>query len=366
VSIGLAALILPAALLLTPSSPKASPPTEEMPPAQPNVIKLAASLGCPNPESTFTCLDEFAAASYAKDGVVGLVSTVESWRDAVKPDGLPCHRLMHVFGKNLAESGSLQEIAAQSSETVGVCANGFFHGVVEGMALHLPATELPQRMREFCSSVPGLGSDCAHSSGHAFAMRNHTDAYAALEKCDVFAEQDSILCGSGVFMTFGRGLPGFEDEMSDPWINYTPEVASSICQSVAEKYTTHCWFLLWMAYLNNPTLGGAQAYEQVCSALALPDPEKPSEAYRNCYRGLGMLYVGRSSRPAAETAAMCPTTKDSRYWCVFSVGWSPMYDHFITFDTKDGYESICTDLSPADLKACKDGEVYVREDEGGL
>jgi hypothetical protein len=363
----LLAVSVPAALLIY----QPEPPTEvatvppvnpNSAPAQPRVVALAVSLGCPTDKDTFACLDELAEDVYEADGMDALVATISSWQAEVKPDGLPCHGLMHRMGKKVAESVSLEAVTAESRKTAGICANGFFHGAIEGVALSLTKDKLPPYMQEFCQSIPELGDDCAHSAGHALAIRNAEDVHQALQGCSSFSEPESVLCSSGVFMTFGRGLPGFEDGNEEPWITYTPQTARTVCFDVEDRYAEHCWFMLWMAYTTTDALGGVTEYQKVCTQL---DAQPTSKAFENCYRGLGMLYDNRGAVSTKEAATKCPSSKDQRYWCVFSLGWSVMYDHVITFNTKDGYETACSTLEEIDRPACEAGEAFVQMD-GGL
>lgn len=337
-----------------------------VPLAQPNVLRLAESLGCDPASDPFGCLEEESRQTYEDGGMPALLAELGDWKEYVKPDGLPCHGLMHALGKDLVAVKSVSGLVADSEQSSGVCANGFFHGVTEGLALSRSTTELRKDLADLCRSVTSLKKDCVHSAGHAFAMVNPDDAYGALSLCEDFSGDESVECGSGVFMTFGRGLPGYEEEAAAPWIRYSPAVAGELCFKVDKKYSTPCWFLLWMAYLSDPALGGADSYGQVCERIRIDGGTGPGEDFKNCYRGLAMLYLERGATTPETASAKCPPSGESRYWCVFGVGWAFMYDHYLIMGSESGYESVCARLPEFDLPACRAGENYVLEKGVGL
>jgi hypothetical protein len=340
-------------------------PSLNLPKVPPKVVELSKTLGCPSSQDPLVCLDSRIEDTYKNSGVSGLISTINEWKLYVGTDGLPCHRLTHIAGKRAAEVRDVKSAALESIETKDLCANGFFHGVVEGMSTKSKGTDLVSALEDLCSSVGDLKNDCIHSSGHSFAMDQPNNPIAALRMCDAF-DPASDLCGAGVFMTFGRGIPGFEQEGSARWIKYTPEIAKTLCNDVPSKHSSSCWFQLWIAYQEDPNLGGVGTYKTLCPSPSGDEIKDPKDAFKYCYRGLGMLYMQRGAVEPRQVTNLCPKDEYAHYWCVFAIGWEFMNDHYLAVNSTDGYKSPCGDLSSKDEEICKEGEEYALIPGDGL
>lgn len=331
-------------------------------PPTPRVQALADSIGCRPDQDAFDCLDVAALESYRSDGAAGLVSTVTKWQQQVLPDGLPCHRLTHLIGKYAAEHLDLPSAVAESSRTTDLCANGFFHGIIEGTAYRFSGEVLASRLVQICTAIDRPQyNDCVHSSGHAMAMTEPDDVYSAIDLCGPFGS-DASRCVAGVFMSFGRGTAGFESDGSQRWISYASNVPKDLCYKVVDEYVPHCWFLLWTAYESDPKLGGVDAYRQICPRPDDAPVEQQADPYRYCYRGLGMLLLERGEVSASDAAQLCPSDTYGGYWCTFGIGWAFMYDHALAFGSGEGFDTQCSTLRKEWIRACIAGEQYALVD----
>lgn len=159
-------------------------------------------------------------------------------------------------------------------------------------------------------------------------------------------------------MSYGRGVPGFDDAAEIRTIGYSKSDAQSVCHTVAEEYLAVCWFQLWIAFQGDLTLGGITAYLAGCpdpvpgGVLAQPD------SVRFCYRGLGMLNLRKATIPAAEAAGKCPSGDIEGYWCSFGIGWAMMYEHITMFSDTEGFVSDCPKFEELYQRSCLDGEAY--------
>lgn len=365
-AISMIAMVCAAILLLYPhgSAPTASPALVE-PPIEANVQALADRLGCPESLDALVCLVDLSVDVYEAKGVAQFVATIKDWQEEVLPNGLPCHRMTHGAGRRALDVATLEKVREDVLATSGLCANGFFHGAVEGMSTLADGTGLSELLYSFCANLPDLINDCTHSAGHTMAMESPRDVYGALRLCDVFGS-DAIKCAAGVFMSYGRGVPGFDDAAEVRTIGYSPSDAQSVCRTVAEEYQTICWFQLWIAFQGDPALGGIDAYYTACpdpipgSVIAQPD------SVRFCYRGLGMLHLRKATIPAPEAAEKCPSDVTERYWCSFGIGWAMMYEYVTMFSSTEGFVSDCPKFEKSYQTACRDGEAYALIPGNGL
>ena len=365
-SVSLVVAVCVSIFLLYPrnGTPPASPTLVE-PPIEENVQALAARLGCPASTDALVCLVDVSVDLYEAEGVARFVATIKDWQKEVLPNGLPCHRMTHVAGRRALDIAPLEKVRQDVLATSGLCANGFFHGAVEGMSTLADGAELSDLLYSFCADLPDLINDCTHSAGHTLAMESPRDVHGALRLCSVFGS-DAVKCAAGVFMSYGRGVPGFDDADEVRTIGYAPGDAQSVCRTVADEYQTICWFQLWIAYQSDPALGGVDAYYAAC-----PDPVPGSvvaqpDSVRFCYRGLGMLHLRKATIAAPEAAEKCPSDVTERYWCSFGIGWAMMYEHITMFADTEGFVSDCPKFEKTYQTACRDGEAYALVPGNGL
>lgn len=360
----LAIIVASGAYLYADKGPK-PPSVVQEPAVEENVVALALQLGCPSNEDPLQCLSTIAADLYETEGASKMRTVIEKWQQEVLPNGLPCHRITHVAGKRAAETASVEQLRSDVTATAELCSSGFFHGAVEGMVVQDSGPALANLLQSFCATMPDVQNDCIHSAGHTLAMDSPQDVHTALENCSVFSPE-SLRCAAGVFMSYGRGVPGFEESTETRTISYGKDEASKVCYTVDPAYQDSCWFQLWIAYQSDPSLGGVPEYTKICPQPTQSSPVEQTVAYRLCYRGLGMLYIERGSVPPAEAAEKCPGDPRARYWCSFGIGWGMMTEHYTTFETTDGYRSDCGSFAKDYRPACKAGEDYALVDGNGL
>lgn len=356
---GLLCVALAIATYVGTSSRLADNNASEAPIPATGITALAASLECLDDQDPFVCVDSAIERIYDTDGAAVLVSTLDRWRDEAYPDPLPCHRVFHLLGKKSVGELSLDEVLTDIALTEGVCDDGYVHGAIEGLGYGADYQTLPSSLNSLCESLPErMVADCLHSSGHALAINQHLDVRAALDGCGVFGEE-ARRCAAGVFMTFGRGLPGYETSDSTQWITYRDEDLPILCREVRDDYADPCWFQIWTAYGFAPERGGPDDLAKIC-------PASGERGFEYCYRGVGMLLLGRDGRDAAVAASMCPTDTERRRWCAYGIAWGSGYDYHLAFDSYEGYDSPCPRFPEELQEVCRTAEQDATLEGDGL
>jgi hypothetical protein len=340
-------------------------------PIAPTGLAAAATLaGCPEAQDPQQCLDAAAEQIYREQGAAALPTTIDTWIAAAAPEFYPCHRVLHSIGKAAATDGLTTQDIADAGAVASTCANGFMHGLVEGIGFEAAqqgasSATLSTDLQRLCREVgPTLRNDCYHSSGHAASIASPGNVRTALAVCDRIAPAESgeaTRCSAGVFMSYGRGLAGFDETGTQRWITMTDEEMSTICQEQTGGRVDVCWFYLWMVYGFDEGRGSPAAYAALCPGNGAP-------GFDQCHRGVGMLLLGRddTSNPAVA-ARQCPQTDpDAVAWCAFGTAWGDAYDYRLAFGSLDGHRSRCTEYPAALVEMCRRAEAEALEDGDGL
>ena len=324
------------------------------------ILRAARSVSCDSDPDPLGCMDGVAQATLVSDGSLVAIREVQGWRDMARPDPLPCHGTAHELGRVAADTEDIAVVLSTAKESDGICADGFLHGAVEGFGYSRSVEELGSVLVSFCKSFDSpLLDSCVHAAGHAYSIGTPDDIDAALSRCKQFSEY-ARQCAAGVFMTFGRGLPGFEQGGTPAWITISDEQLDGLCTRVAPEYSNDCWFYVWTVFGFDDTRGTPEELAATCP------PSSDKSGFENCFRGVGMLLMARAAGDPVDEVADCPGSPDQVSWCAYGIAWGLANDYITLFGSLDGYASPCSRFPTGLESVCKKAEVYALDTAGKL
>jgi hypothetical protein len=213
-----------------------------------------------------------------------------------------CHPLVHSIGH--AAVKKYPTLAEAYKHGDGFCWSGYYHGVMEEITAKIGRKNLPSKMNEICSTVPGKENysfdyyNCVHGLGHGTMAITQDQLFTALTLCDNLEgawEKDS--CYGGVFM---------ENIVIDGLNHHTdylkPNEPLYPCTAVEKQYKKACYLMQTSYVLKVHHYDFKKGFE-VC--------ETADEGFKNtCYRSLGRDASGSSVSNIEKTRQTCLLGKD--------------------------------------------------------
>ncbi len=213
-----------------------------------------------------------------------------------------CHPLVHRIGReayNLA--GDAVKAFAQGDET---CANGYYHGVLEGYLAKAP--KLEDAVVNVCKSNGDVSGyvyfQCIHGLGHGLMFKTGDDITQSLKYCDLLkSTYDQQSCYGGVFMqnivndfqySTGHGKPVVKAD--DPLYPCDDDAV------VGDRYKSGCYFLVTSQIIKStyPDWGKMAGW---CDKV-------PTNYRYLCYQSMGRDVSGATLRDPVRGYAACQTS----------------------------------------------------------
>ncbi len=213
-----------------------------------------------------------------------------------------CHPLVHRIGRESYNIiGNAVAAFGVGDET---CANGYYHGVLEGYLSKSP--KLEDAVVNVCKSNEDVSGyiyfQCIHGLGHGLMFKTGDDITQSLKYCDLLkSTYDQQSCYGGVFMqnivndfpySTGHGKPVVK--ASDPLYPCDDDAV------VGDRYKSGCYFLVTSQIIK----------------LTYPDwskmagwCDKVPTTYRYlCYQSMGRDVSGATLRDPVKGYAACQTS----------------------------------------------------------
>lgn len=269
-----------------------------------------------------------------------------------------CHDMAHVLGQAAGRAHSPVGLLGLDQR---LCLEGFSHGILEGFSQVATDAEFVAMSAELCNAfTPGSweGENCAHSVGHAVALRPHDSLAAVFLGCDALPEDLRQSCGSGAVMALASPTASF-----DPPAPLDPNEVDSLCVSIDERYQPSCFTTLWQFY--PASLDAAvvlDRLDRVCQeamsldcfeglgvaayfkGLGADRGETPDTVYARSLVALDVCDIADRETSAASACAKGIGASAALWWS--TLGWS-----------FDSFRSPCTAISAQDIAAgCTAGE----------
>jgi hypothetical protein len=351
--------------VLAGSEPPAASPAVTRPAAGPTTpdvldVRVPRCVGGP----AMSCFEGAAATALSDLLTVldeqGPSEALAALRTAVdtSPAWVPqCHDMAHVLGQAAGRAHSPTGLLGLDER---LCLEGFSHGILEGFALASDDVAFAATVRELCleyTSGNWEGENCAHSVGHAVALRPHETLTEVFLACDLLPDRLRTSCGVGAVMAIASPTASF-----DPADRPVPDELDRLCAELPDRYRNGCFLALWQFYPS--TWDSLTLVERLIPVCAAAGPSRVA-----CFEGVGigayfrgLLGDARGSTPdtvrsgAASVLDVCRRLGPDGPACAGGVAnasalwWATLGWSF------DSYLSPCDQLDGELSVGCRAGE----------
>jgi cytochrome c553 len=225
--------------------------------------------------------------------------------DPVEAD---CHRIAHTIG-----AASLQHhdgnVGRALAEGNGICASGYYHGLLEWKLAGVPKDEVASVARNVCNQTRSISSSfvyyqCVHGLGHGLMLYTRYDLPGALRLCHRLATDfDRVSCSGGVFMENQQSSYG----ITSPWLKKDDLLYP--CGMVSDADKTYCYLLVTSQIL--PRVGwNWKKTADWC--------RRSEEGFVDlCFQSYGRDASGNSRQDPAKARALCANAGSGERECIF-------------------------------------------------
>jgi mono/diheme cytochrome c family protein len=259
--------------------------------------------------------------------------------DAVEAD---CHRIAHTIG-----AASLQHhdgnVGKALAEGNGICASGYYHGLLEWKLAGVPKDDVASVARSVCEQTKSTSSSfvyyqCVHGLGHGLMLYTLYDLPGALRLCHgLVTDFDRVSCTGGVFMENQQSSYGIKS----PWLKKDDLLYP--CGIVSHSDKTYCYLLATSQIL--PRVGW--------------DWKKTADWCRRseegfvelCFQSYGRDASGNSRQDPAKIRELCAHAGNGEQECIFGA----VRDILNTDPSDLGAARLCELAKPAHRSYCAYG-----------
>ena len=264
-----------------------------------------AALHCPqDPGLALECYDQHYSSLVDRRGVAAAFADLQARYPTDPAMQRLCHAITHAIGQAaLREYAGVAEAFRYGDNA---CGSGYYHGVLQGVALTMGRTKLLSNLDAVCADVPGKDRrsldyfNCVHGLGHAIMAVTDDDLFQALRDCDgLTGSMEQNACGNGVFME-NLIVDGAHGGHYSKYLK--PSEPLYPCTAVGEKYKTEC-FDMQTSYALGVVQGDFAKVFALCAGVGAP--------YRaGCYQSLGRDAATISLNQVPGTVARCAVGTD--------------------------------------------------------
>ena len=259
--------------------------------------------------------------------------------DAVEAD---CHRIAHTIG-----AASLQHydgnVGKALAEGNGICASGYYHGLLEWKLAGVAKDEVAKVARSVCDQTKSTSSSfvyyqCVHGLGHGVMLYTRYDLPGALRLCHgLRTDFDRVSCTGGVFMENQQSSYG----ITSPWLRKDDLLYP--CGIVSQSDKTYCYLLVTSQIL--PRVG----WDWRKTADWCRRSEKGF--VRLCFQSYGRDASGNSRQDPAKARELCANAGSGEAECIFGA----VRDILNTDPSDRGAAELCRLARPAHRSYCAFG-----------
>jgi cytochrome c553 len=259
--------------------------------------------------------------------------------DAIEAD---CHRIAHTIG-----AAALQhhdgDVGKALAEGNGICASGYYHGLLEWKLAGVPKDRVASVARTVCDQTKSTSSSfvyyqCVHGLGHGLMLYTLYELPAALRLCHGLATSfDRVSCTGGVFMENQQSSYG----ITSKWLKNDDLIYP--CQIVSREDKTYCYLLVTSRILPRVGWDWKKAADWC---------RKSEEGFVHlCFQSYGRDASGTSRQDPAKTRDLCANAGSGEEECVFGA----VRDILNTDPSDLGAARLCELAKPAHRAHCAYG-----------
>lgn len=305
-----------------------------------------AALRCPqDPAVALDCYDQHYSSLVDRLGVAAAFADLQAHYATDPGMQRLCHAITHAIGQ--AAVRKYDGVAEAFRHGDNTCGSGYYHGVLQGVALTLGRTKLLSDLDAVCAGVPGKEQrsldyfNCVHGVGHAIMAVTDDDLFEALRDCDgLTGSMEQNACGNGVFME-NLIVDGAHGGHYSKYLK--PSDPLYPCNAVDEKYKTEC-FDMQTSYALGVVQGDFAKVFALCANVGVP--------YRAaCYQSLGRDAATVSLNQVPGTVARCAlgTDREQQTNCVIGA----VLDFVYYYHSDQQAQQLCAAVDAALQDVCR-------------
>ena len=305
-----------------------------------------AGVRCPQyPGVALECYEQYYRSLVDRQGVAAAFADLKAEYPADAQMQRLCHAITHAIGQ--AALRKYSGVAEAFRHGGNACGSGYYHGVLQGVALTLGRTKLMSDLDAVCAGIPGKERksldyfNCVHGLGHAIMAVTDDDLFEALRACDgLTGSMEQNACVNGVFME-NLIVDGAHGGHYSKYLR--PSEPLYPCSAVGEKYKREC-FEMQTSYALGVVQGDFAKVFALCAAVGVP--------YRvACYQSLGRDAATISLDQVPGTVARCAlgTDREQQANCVIGAALD-----FVYYYHSDGQaKQLCAAVDAALQDVCR-------------
>jgi hypothetical protein len=330
-------VIICAAVFSTSQKPKTS--------ANPSVNLVDT---CAN-SATYSCYKKQLSGITNKQGpetAMALVKQEYSNSSYVKSQ---CHQLVHVIGRTALDK--YKTIADTYAHGDQFCWSGYYHGVMEEVALKNGNNYIVKNVNEICKPIAAKGQysfyhyNCVHGLGHGLMFVKDGDLFASLKACDPITNGwERTSCYGGVFMQniMNEQTPDADVKTGSKYLKADQPMYP--CTALDNKYKDQCYLMQTSYALQTVGYDFSKVFS-LCGQV--------EEQFRDtCYTSLGRDASGNSISDVDKTRGKCliGPTEEAQKYCVHGAAMD-----FVSYYHSDQQaKKLCNSLPANLLSDCLD------------
>jgi hypothetical protein len=274
----------------------------------------SASNQCQNSQ-TYSCYKKELIAIAGKQGPEAATSLIKKEYDTNSYVKSQCHQLTHVIGR--AAYDKYKTIADTYAHGDQFCWSGYYHGVMEEVALKNGYDYIVKNVNSICKPIAEKGEysfyhyNCVHGLGHGLMFVKDGDLFASLKSCDPISNSwERTSCYGGVFMQniMNEQTPDSDVKTGSKYLKADQPMYP--CTAVEYKYKDQCYLMQTSYALQTVSYNFSQVFN-MCAQV-------DADFRDTCYTSLGRDASGNSISNAEQTKVSCMLgpTEESQKYCV--------------------------------------------------
>jgi len=290
------------------------------------------------------CYEQYYGSIVAQTSVADAFTQLKA-RYAGDPDAQRlCHAITHAIGRAAAQKYG--DVAEAFQYGDNFCGSGYYHGVLQGIALSMGREALSSDLDAVCAGIPGKERrsldyyNCVHGLGHGIMAVTGDDLFDALRGCDgLTGSMEESACANGVFME-NVIVDGAHGGHYSRYLKPTEPLYP--CTAVDGKYKDAC-LDIQTSYALGAVQGDFSKVFALCAKLQAP--------YRTtCYRSLGRDAATTGLNQVPGTLAACGrgTGREQRSNCIIGAALDFAYYYHSDVQAK----ALCAAADPGVRQDC--------------
>jgi hypothetical protein len=254
-----------------------------------------------------------------------------------------CHQLTHIIGR--AALDKYKTIADTYAHGDQFCWSGYYHGVMEEVALKNGDNYIVKNVDSICKPIAAQGQysfyhyNCVHGLGHGLMFVKDGDLFASLKACNPITNSwERTSCFGGVFMQniMNEQTPDSDAKTGSKYLK--PDQPMYPCTAVDQQYKDQCYLMQTSYALQTVGYNFSKVFE-LCGQVE-------SQFRDTCYTSLGRDASGNSISDVDRTKANCLLGKseEAQKYCVHGAAM----DFVSYFHSDQQANKLCNSL-PSNL-----------------